>query len=254
MFFSRNKNHCANCTKGTFYGQSNNLYLDMLNQPHVLIAGATGSGKSVAINGVMYNALFAEGNPYHFILIDVKRVELALYRNLPNVLRYADDVPGALSALEYGLTTAEKRFKAMQKSGSRKYTSDPLWIVIDELADLMTVDKKHVAPLLQRICQLGRAANVHVLAATQCPLSAVIPTPIKVNFDACLGLRTRSAQDSRNILQHNGCEKLPRYGFGYWETPETPKENIVCVDMYSDEDLQAVVSWRQKAHKHGRCI
>ena len=102
----------------------------------------------------------------------------------------------------------------------KKYSGAALYIIIDELADLMTTDRRHVQPLLQRLAQIGRAANVHIIAATQCPLAAVIPTPIKVNFDARVALRTRSAQDSRNILGVKGCELLPRYGQGYYMTPD----------------------------------
>lgn len=118
------------------------------------------------------------------------------------------------------MTVTEKRYKAMQRAREKKYSGGAVYVVIDELADLMITNKRQVQPPLQRLCQIGRAANVHVIAATQCPLSAVIPTPIKVNFDSRVALRTRSAQDSRNILGVNGCELLPRYGQGYYMTPE----------------------------------
>ena len=114
-------------------------------------------------------------------------------------------------------------------------------MIIDELADLMTTNKRQVMPILQRLCQIGRAASVHVIAATQCPLSAVIPTPIKVNFDARVALRTRSAQDSRNILGVTGCERLPRYGQGYYMTPEGLR--LWQIPMYSDSNIDSVVRW-----------
>ena len=129
----------------------------------------------------------------------------------------------------------------MQRIGTRKYPGGHLYVIIDELADLMTTNKKEVQPLLQRLCQIGRAANVHVVAATQCPLASVIPTAIKVNFDSRVGLRTRSAQDSRNILGEKGCEKLPRYGYGYYMTADGCE--LTEIPMYSDDVINAMVEY-----------
>ena len=183
-----------------------------------------------------------------FVLIDPKRVELSAYRHIPHVLRYASEPGDMIDALEAAMDETERRYQAMQKKGVRKYTGADLYVIIDELADLMTTDKKHVQPLLQRLCQIGRAARVHVIAATQCPLSAVIPTPIKVNFDARVALRTRSAQDSRNILGVTGCEQLPRYGQGFYMTPEGT--TLYNIPYTSDEEIERLVKyWTSK-----RCI
>lgn len=217
---------------GTKYG----MYIDMLKQPHLLIAGATGSGKSVLVNGIIYNALYSFPNEIQFILIDPKRVELSLYKPLPHTIRYASEPKDIVNALQLAMDITEKRYKQMQKHGMRKSTESHIYVIIDELADLMTTNKKQVQPLLQRLCQIGRAANVHVIACTQCPLSTVIPTPIKVNFDSRVGLRTRSAQDSRNILGMSGLETLPRYGKCYYMRPEgTTQERVT---FFSDHDLQ----------------
>lgn len=201
-------------------GSRYTLYQNMLDQNHLLIAGATGSGKSVVINGILHTALYNSPAAVQFILIDPKRVELIDYKKLPHTLRYASEPDTMIQALNYGLQLTEERYKHMQKRHMKKYPGAAVYIVIDELADLMTTDKKHVQPLIQRIAQIGRAANIHIIAATQCPLSAVIPTPIKVNFDSRVALRTRSRQDSRNILDIPGCELLPRYGQGYYMTAE----------------------------------
>lgn len=201
-------------------GEYKTLYADMLDQPHLLIAGATGSGKSVIVNSLIYTALLHSPAAVQLILIDPKRVELSNYRSLPHTLRYASEPGNMPQALEYAMSVTEGRYREMQRARVKKYDGPDLYVVIDELADLMTTNKRQVQPLLQRLCQIGRAARVHVIAATQCPLATVIPTPIKVNFDARVGLRTRSAQDSRNILGVTGCEALPRYGQGYYMTPE----------------------------------
>ena len=222
-------------------GESPVLYVNMLAQPHLLIAGATGSGKSVAINGIMHSALFNSPARTEFILIDPKRVELCEYKRLPHTLYYASEPQEMVRALEYAIQITETRYKAMQRQGKRKSDSSDAYIIIDELADLMTTNKRQVQPLVQRICQIGRAARVHVIAATQCPLASVIPTPIKVNFDARLGLRTRSAQDSRNILGYAGLETLPRYGQGVYMTPD--ENTLYNIPMIPDDERQRLIDY-----------
>ena len=222
---------------GSYY----NLYNDMLQQTHILIAGATGSGKSVLINGIMHTALLDSPAKYQFFLIDLKRVELADYKKLPHTLRYADTIEGAISALSAALALIESRYMEMQRAGIRKYEGSCVYVVIDELADLMTVNKKAVLPLLQRIAQIGRAANVKIIAATQCPLSSVIPTQVKVNFDTIIGLHTRSAQDSRNILGVSGCESLPRYGQGYYMTPAGM--TLYNIPMYDNAERARILNY-----------
>ena len=224
---------------GTFY----TIYRDMLTQPHLLVAGATGSGKSVVINGIIHTALLESPAKYQFILIDPKRVELAEYRKLPHVIRYASEPAEMVQALNYAMRITETRYKEMQRKHLRKYDGPAVYVIIDELADLMTTNRKQVQPLIQRLAQIGRAASVHIIAATQCPLSAVIPTPIKVNFDARVALRTRSAQDSRNILGLKGCELLPRYGEGFYMTPDGLTKYII--PMYADAERQRIIKyWR----------
>lgn len=219
------------------------LYADMLQQPHLLIAGATGSGKSVVINALIHTALKNSPAQVEFILLDPKRVELMDYKRLPHTLRYASEPAEMIQALEHAMWVTEKRYRGMQRLGLKKYNGGDLYVIIDELADLMTTNKKQVQPLLQRLCQIGRAAKVHVIAATQCPLASVIPTAIKVNFDARVGLRTRSKQDSRNILGVPGCELLPRYGQGYYMTPEGL--TLYQIPMYDQEDIERVLNhWR----------
>ena len=222
-------------------GQYYTLFRDMANQPHLLVAGATGSGKSVVLNGIASTILMDSPASVGLILIDPKRVELVQYKNLPHTVRYASEPADMVEALQQAIAITNRRYSEMQRNGQRKYTGPDLYVLIDELADLMTTNKRQVMPLLQRLCQIGRAAKVHVIACTQCPLSAVIPTPIKVNFDARVGLRTRSAQDSRNILSVTGCEQLPRYGQGYYMTPEGC--NLWKIPMVSDEEIDRLVSW-----------
>lgn len=220
---------------GTYY----KLFMDMAQQPHLLIAGATGSGKSVIINGIIYTLLLRCPDKSGMILIDPKRVELVQYKDCPHCLYYASEQKDIVKALNLAMNIIEDRFQRMQKARERKYSGSDIYVIIDELADLMTTNKKAIQPLIQRIAQIGRAARVHIIAATQCPIADVIPTPIKVNFDARVALRTRSAQDSRNILGMNGCEQLPRYGQGFYMTPEGIQ--LYNIPMYTDEQINGLV-------------
>lgn len=227
-------------------GQVYSLFSDMARQPHLLIAGATGSGKSVVINGIMYNLLHETPDRAGLILIDPKRVELLDYKPMPHCIRYATEPEDRTAALDMALDITERRYKDMAKKGLRKYDGGHVYVIIDELADLMTTQKKDVVPRLQRLCQIGRAASVHVIAATQCPLASVIPTAIGVNFDSRVGLRTRNAQDSRNILSQTGCEELPRYGYGYYMTPEGT--TLYKIPMYSDSQRESLINyWKRVA-------
>ena len=224
------------------------FYDDLLKQTHLLVAGATGSGKSVIINGMIYTALLSSPMEYEFILIDPKRVELSMYKNVPHCIYYASEPAEMVHALEVAMDITEKRYKAMQAARTRKYNGSKVLVIIDELADLMTTNKRQVKPLLQRLCQIGRAANIMVVAATQCPLREIIDTSIKVNFDSRIALRTSCKQDSRNIISIPGCETLPRYGLCYYKTAENIQK--WHVPYYDDNTIMELVTmWEETARK-----
>lgn len=232
-------------------GPAYKLYLNMLDQTHLMIAGATGSGKSVVVNALMYTALyrlpFDKEDGAQFILIDPKRVELVQYRDLPHTLRYASEPEEMYQALKYAMDLIDAIYTRMQAQRKRKYSGSDVYIIIDEFADLITTQRKRIAPLVQRICQVGRAAKVHMILCTQSPISKIIPTEIKCNFDARVGLRTRSAQDSRNIIGRSGCEMLPRYGYGIYMTPESLTQQPI--PMIPDEELDARVEHWMKQYR-----
>lgn len=224
-------------------GRVYSLYRDMSEQTHLLIAGATGSGKSVVINGIISTLLYrlpgdcADG--VGLILIDPKRVELARYKGLPHVIRYASEPSEMLSALSYAMQLTESRYRQMQKRRQLKYAGGDIYVIIDEFADIITTQGKTVKPLIQRLAQIGRAAKVHILLATQTPIAKILPTEIKCNFDARVGLRTRSAQDSRNILGYAGLEALPRYGQGIYMKPEG--DSLYEIPMVSEEEIDRLM-------------
>lgn len=231
------------------------LYKDMAEQPHLLVAGATGSGKSVVINGIMTTLLYRlpvdMEDGVQFILIDPKRVELIAYKNIPHTIRYACEPDAIVSALKYAIDLAEDRFRKMQRNKQKKYVGSDVYVVIDEFADLMTTQPKVVKPIIQRLAQIGRAARIHIILATQTPIAKVLPTEIKCNFDARVGLRTRSDQDSRNIIGFSGLEELPRYGKGYYMTPEG--EHFYEIPYVPDEEIDRMVTfWEKQTHQRPR--
>ena len=131
----------------------------------------------------------------------------------------------------------------MKKSGE-----PDIYIIIDEFADLMTTQKRETMPQIIRLAQLGRAANLHLILATQRPTRDIINGQIKVNLDSRIALRCPTAQDSRNIINTKGAETLPRYGFGYYLTPNGCE--LVKIPMTPPEELAARVEWWTSQARH----
>lgn len=185
------------------------LYADMVMQPHLLIAGATCSGKSTLINNLITVLLHDAPDGCEFILIDPKKVELDEYKDLPHTRAYADDPADMMKALRDTLQIIDARYKTMKRQGLKEWPASHIYLIIDEMADLLTLDatKKEAAELLQRICQIGRAAAVHLIGCTQ--HIPTIPTSIRSNLDARVALKTTTPQDSRNVMFRTGAEKLP---------------------------------------------
>ncbi|NBI10237.1 DNA translocase FtsK [Colidextribacter sp. OB.20] len=172
-------------------GERYTLYQDMLSQPHLMVAGATGSGKSVVINALIYTALCkfplsAESkNSVGFIFIDPKRVKLVDYKELPHTLRYASEPAEMVQALEHAMSLTEDRYRLMQRQRAKKWGGGQVYVIIDEFADLMTTNRKQVQPLIQRLAQVGRAAGVHIILATQCPLAMTGDCIIGITISQC---------------------------------------------------------------------
>lgn len=224
-------------------GTASNNCMDMLKQPHLLIAGSTGSGKSVLINSLIYTALYKAPTECLFVLIDPKRVELIDYKNLPHCILYASEPPDIANAINKTVDFMEERYKRMQAAGMKKSTEADIYLIVDEFADLMITQKHETLAPLQRIAQLGRAAKIHLILATQRPTKDIVNGQIKVNMDSRVALRCPTAQDSRNIINVKGAELLPRYGYGFYYTPETMKLEMIKIPMTPPEELAARVQW-----------
>lgn len=225
-------------------GQVPALFADMLNQPHLLIAGASGSGKSVLLNGLVCAILRHHPNQKKMILIDPKRTELNEYARMPHTLRHSTEPDEIIDALHYAMGIVTARYKAMQRRKERTYGGEDVYVIIEEFADLMTTAKKETLPTVQRLCQIGRAAKVHVILVTQCPLATVIPTAVKVNFTAICGLHTATRQQSRNILDMPGLEQLPQYGQCIYQTPSGVWRYDVPYTGY--DEIEAVTTFYRK--------
>ena len=184
-----------------------------LSAPHLLIGGTTGSGKSVLIDNLVYH-MITQNNPskVEFVWIDPKKVSLRKYKNLPHTLRYVDEIPDILKALDDVIATMMDTYAYMQERNLEKYNGTQIVVIIDELADLMVTCKKEVMPKLQRIAQLGRASGIKLICATQSPSRKVIPAELVLNFDGRVALHCVSPIESRQILNRKGAELLPSYG------------------------------------------
>lgn len=240
-------------------GTQKGLFVDMLKQTHLLVAGASGSGKSVLCNGLITTALYnppfdAEGG-VQLILIDPKGNELIQYRNLPHTIGYAVHQEDILILLNRTVDIMMERYREMSEKGLRKYKGSKIIVLIEELADLMTTNRRAFQPLIQRIGQLGRASNIMLIMQTQCPLVKVIPTEIKVNIDGIVALRTRNAQDSRNIIGVTGAEKFPRYGECLYYTPDLGNVYQYSVPyIKEDEQMRIVNHWMEQYKKQNTPI
>lgn len=225
---------------GGFVGVTAPLYEDLINRGHILIAGMSGSGKSVLMNG-MINAIFYKNvNKHAVVLCDVKMVEFSRYENTVHCLRLAVTPKEVEDTLDGVLNLINRRFVEMRSRGIRNYDGLTVHLFIDEMADLVLTSKS-ATDKLQRICQIGRAAGVQVICATQCPLASVIPTRIKVNFQIVVGLHTQNAQHSRNILEESGCEDLPMYGEALIKYPTIGIQKKT-IPMISDEWIDKVIA------------
>jgi len=199
------------------------IIIDLAATPHLLVAGSTGSGKSVGLHAMITSMLCAKTpDEVQLILIDPKRLEFAAYTDIPHlVFPVVTDPKRAILVLKWAVQTMEDRYAKLAEAGARSAadynrTIDPtdeaympfLVIVIDELADLMMTAGKEVEMLIARLAQMARAAGIHMIVATQRPSVDVITGLIKVNFPSRIAYKVTSKVDSRTILDMTGAEKL----------------------------------------------
>ena len=234
--------------------------VDLTRMPHLLIAGATGSGKSVSINGII-TSLITHHSPesLRMVLVDPKRVELTAYKDIPHlafsrVVTDAEEVTGVLAVV---VAEMERRYYRFQQAGARNVAAYnaverpegplPFWVVIlDELADLMMVAPVEVEAQLVRLAQLARATGIHLVIATQRPSVDVVTGLIKANFPTRIAFATSSQTDSRVIMDRAGAEKLLGRGDMLFQSQDRITAQRVQGAFVSDEEIAAVIGfWSQ---------
>ena len=232
------------------------LVMDIAKTPHALIAGATGSGKSVSINSILMSLLY-KNHPeeLRLLLIDPKMVELAPYNGLPHLVSpVITDVKAATQSLKWAVEEMERRYKVFAKYHVRNITAfnkkanyedrmPKIVIVIDELADLMMMAPQEVEQSIARIAQKARACGIHMLVATQRPSVNVITGLIKANIPTRIAFMVSSSVDSRTILDSGGAERLLGYGDMLYLGSGMNKPIRVQGTFVSDEEIDDVVDF-----------
>ncbi|MBW2220773.1 MAG: DNA translocase FtsK, partial [Deltaproteobacteria bacterium] len=240
--------------------------------PHLLIAGATGAGKSVGLNSMIASILFkATPNDVKFIMVDPKRIELSSYNGIPHLITpVVIDMKKATNALFWAVREMERRYELLSENKARniaqynkkaakrqkeKTDESPLEklpfivIIIDELADLMMVSSRDVEVALTRLAQMARAAGIHLILATQRPSVDVLTGIIKANFPTRISFQVSSKIDSRTILDTGGSENLLGAGDMLYLPPGTAKLRRIHGAYISEDELSRVVDFLKKQKK-----
>ena len=195
------------------------ITVDLTSMPHLLVAGTTGSGKSVCINSIIMSLLYKHGpDSCKFILIDPKMLELSSYEGIPNLLTSViTDAKKATSALSWTVREMESRYRLMSSEGVRnidgynekhKLKMPYIVVVVDEMSDLMLVSGKEIEGYVQKLSAMARAAGIHIIMATQRPSVHVITGTIKANFPTRISFQVSSKIDSKTVLGEQGAEQL----------------------------------------------
>ena len=228
--------------------------------PHMLIAGTTGSGKSVCMNSIIISLLYkASPDEVKLIMVDPKMVELGIYNGIPHLLiPVVTDPKKAAGSLQWAVTEMMRRYKSMSDAGVRDLESyngimeaegnpeaklPQIVVIIDELADLMLVAAKEVEESICRIAQMGRAAGIHLIIATQRPSADVITGLMKANIPSRIAFSVASAMESRIILDTQGAEKLVGKGDMLYAPIGDGKPRRVQGCFVSDPEVEAVASY-----------
>ncbi len=232
----------------------NPVITDLKKLPHLLIAGSTGSGKSIFLHGVILSLIYkSTPEEIRFLMIDPKRIELSVYDGIPYLLHPVVLEPKmATKALRWLVNEMERRYAIFEEKGVRNLDSynenfdkklPYIIVIIDELADLMVVSSREVETLLTRLAQMARAAGIHLLVATQRPSVDVITGVIKVNFPARISFQVTSKVDSRTILDTQGAERLLGAGDMLFIPPGSSYLERIHAAYVSEKEVKKIVEY-----------
>jgi S-DNA-T family DNA segregation ATPase FtsK/SpoIIIE len=229
---------------------------DLAKMPHLLVAGTTGSGKSVCINTIIMSILYkATPDEVKMIMVDPKMVELSVYNGIPHLLLPVVTEPEkAAGALNWAVVEMERRYKLLAKSGTRNIEGynqkvapeeklSQIVIIIDELADLMMVVGKEIETSICRLAQKARAAGMHLVLATQRPSADVLTGLIRSNVPSRIAFKVSGSMDSRIILDATGAEKLLGKGDMLFKTADMSKPMRIQGAFITDDEVERVVSY-----------
>ncbi len=238
----------------------NTFTIQLDKMPHMLVAGSTGSGKSVALNTFIVSLLYENGpDDLKLILVDPKRVEMGVYEGIPHLLiPPITKVDDTVNALKWTVREMERRLDVLAKFGARDINSyneraeekmPKIVVIIDELADLMQTSGREVEALIVRVAQMARAVGIHLILATQRPSVDVITGLIKANVPARMAFAVASQMDSRTILDMSGAEKLMGRGDMLFTNAEISKPKRLQGAYISEEECRRVVEFLKKEGK-----
>ncbi len=238
------------------------FFANMAKMPHLLIAGATGAGKSICIHSIIMNLLYRNSpESLRFIMIDPKRVELTVYNKIPHMLTpVITEAKKSILTLKWACKEMERRYETLLNAGVRDissyhekkgdYNSMPyLVIIIDELADLMATYPREMEASIVRLAQMSRAVGIHLIVSTQRPSVEVITGLIKANITSRIALQVASQIDSRTILDMSGAEKLLGKGDMLYLAGDTAKPKRIQGPFISEKEVKRVVKYLAEEYK-----
>ncbi|MDA3803058.1 MAG: DNA translocase FtsK 4TM domain-containing protein [Patescibacteria group bacterium] len=232
----------------------NSWLYDLSKMPHLLVAGATNSGKSVCLNTIIISLLY-QNNPddLRFIMVDPKRVELPTYNGIPHLLTpVITEVNKTINALKWCLNEMDRRYDLLNKYGKRNIHAynevaeekiPYIVFIVDELADFMMTSGKEIEAAIIRLAQMSRAIGIHLILATQRPSVDVITGLIKANIPSRIAFSVASLVDSKTILDSSGAEKLLGQGDMLFSTAEVSKPKRIQGAFLSDEEINNIVGY-----------
>ncbi len=243
----------------------NPIYTDLTRMPHLLVAGSTGTGKTIFLNSLIVNLLYQESTDIksagpdnlRFIMVDPKRVEFSVYSNLPHLLcPIIYNAGQTINALKWLTKEMERRFEVLSKVGSRnilgynekclkkgEQTLPFIVLIIDELADLMAAKGKEIEALVARLAQMARAVGIHLVLATQRPSVEVITGLIKANITSRITFQVASQVDSRTVIDTSGAEKLIGFGDMLHISSEFGKPKRIQGPYVSEKEVKKVTDY-----------